>query len=144
MGALLAGETAIATAKAAGAASDVVKGSAYLGPGAIAVGAAAFAALMGYLAYSGVSSAMSGGEDASSGIETGGGGGASTEIPSTGMNTTPTAPAPSTASTSTSYTPSGTNVSSGDGKGMGDVYIDGSKVGQIIFKNANQQQLNVV
>ena len=50
----------------------------------------------------------------------------------------------STTNTSTTYTPSGTNITSGNGKSTGDVYIDGAKIGQIIFKNANQQQLNVV
>jgi len=88
---------------------------------------------------------MSGGGE-SSGIESAGGGGgsASAEMPSTGMNTAPSTSASSTASSSTSYTPSGTNVTSGNGKSTGDVYIDGAKIGQIIFKNANQQQLNVV
>ena len=57
----LAGETSIAAAKAGGAAASVTAGSAYLGPGALAVGAAAFAALMGYIGYSTTMGAMGGG-----------------------------------------------------------------------------------
>jgi len=151
MASRLAGETAIATTKAAGAASSVTAGSAYLGPGAIAVGAAAFATLMGYLAYNSSMSGMDSlGAPGDTGASGAGGGGettampsSTTSIPSTGMSAAST-PASSTASSSTSYTPSGTNVTSGNGKSTGDVYIDGAKIGQIIFKNANQQQLNVV
>jgi archaellum component FlaC len=142
MAATLAGETAIAEARIVGAGASATAGAGYLGPGALAVGAAVIAGLLGYLA---VSSAMGSG-GASSGIETGGGsgGGASAEMPSTGMSTTPAISTPTTTSNPTSYSASGTNVTSGNGKSVGDVYIDGSKIGQIIFKNANQQQLNMV
>ena len=142
MAATLAGETAIAEARIVGAGASATAGAGYLGPGALAVGAAVIAGLLGYLA---VSSAMGGG-GASSGIETGGGsgGGGSAEMPSTGMSTTPAISTPTTTSSPASYSASGTNVTSGNGKSVGDVYIDGSKIGQIIFKNANQQQLNMV
>jgi len=142
MAATLAGETAIAEAKIIGAGAGAASGAWYLGPGALAVGAAVIAGLMGYLGTMSAMGGESGGptEGASAG---GGGGGGMPSMPDTGMSATP-APAPSTASSSTSYTPSGTNVTSGNGKSTGDVYIDGAKIGQIIFKNANQQQLNVV
>lgn len=142
MAATLAGETAIAEARIVGAGASATAGAGYLGPGALAVGAAVIAGLLGYLA---VSSAMGSG-GASSGIETGGGsgGGASAEMPSTGMSTTPAISTPTTTNSPASYSASGTNVTSGNGKSVGDVYIDGSKIGQIIFKNANQQQLNMV
>ena len=94
-------------------------------------------------AYLGSMSAMGGG-GASEGPTLGatGGGGGAPAIPDTGMSMP--AVSNSSASTATTYTPTGTNVTSGNSKSIGDVYIDGSKIGQIIFKNANQQQLNVV
>ena len=145
MAALLAGETAIAEAKIVGAGAGAASGAWYLGPGALAVGAAVIAGLMGYLA---VSSAMGGGGGSSEGTEVtmpAPGGGGSPSMPATGMSSMSTStPSPSSASTSTSYTASGTNVNSGNSKSTGDVYLDGNKVGQIIFKNANQLQLNQV
>ena len=142
MAAVLAGETAIAEAKIVGAGASATAGAGYLGPGALAVGAAVIAGLLGYLA---VSSAMGGGggSEEAPAPSAGGGGGSMTSVPDTGISAT-SAPTPSTATSSTAYAPSGTNVTSGNGKSVGDVYIDGAKIGQIIFKNANQQQLNVV
>ena len=139
MAATLAGETAIAEARIVGAGASATAGAGYLGPGALAVGAAVIAGLLGYLT---VSSAMGGGGESSTftAPKVGDGGGMTT-VPDTGMSATPVS---STTNTSTTYTPSGTNITSGNGKSTGDVYIDGAKVGQIIFKNANQQQLNVV
>lgn len=139
VGAVLAGETAIAGAKSVQAGADIARGSWYLGPGAIAVGAAAIATLLGYLTYSTISSATGGGTTPNAPPA----GGGSTAIPDTGMSTVPTV-TPSTSTNSATYSATGTNVTSRDGKSVGDVYLDGSKVGQIIFKTANQQQLNMV
>lgn len=145
MGAVLAGKATEAEMSAMIAASNTTAMSAYLGPGALAVGAAVFAGLMGLIAGSAAMSAMGGGgggEGTAAQIPAPSGGGM-TSMPDTGMSATAAPPAP-TSTASTSYTPSGTNVTSGNGKSTGDVYIDGAKVGQIVFKNANQQQLNVV
>lgn len=140
MAAVLAGETAIAQTRIVGAGASATAGSGYLGPAALAVGAAVIAGLMGYLAYSGTMSAMEGGVGAGEQSVAAG-----SETPSTGMGAMASPPPPPQPSSSeVSPNVSGTNVSSGNGRNVGDVYLDSSKVGQIIFKNANQLQLNQV
>lgn len=140
LSATLAGETAIAEAKIVQAGAAGASGAWYMGPGALAVGAAIIAGLSAYLM---TSSAVGAGGGGGGSVETQGGGMPSAEMPSTGMSATPIAPTPSSANSSTSYSASGTNITSDNGRSTGDVYIDGSKVGQIVFKNANQQQLNI-
>ena len=142
MAAVLAGETAIAEAKIVGAGAGASAGSWYMGIGALAVGAAVIAGLSAYLM---TSSAIGGG----------GGGGYGESIspasnpsftapstPTTGMTAT-AVPPPVTETQSTANNSGLTNVTAANGKSAGDVYLDGSKVGQIIFKNANQQHLNL-
>ena len=126
-------EGTVLALKTGQAVAGSIAGAWYLGLGAIAVGAAVAA----YLGSAMGGSSGDSGLKAASGFE-------SMSMPDTGMNTAPATSAASTANTSTSYTPSGTNVTSGNGRSAGDVYLDGAKVGQIIFKNANEQQLNVV
>lgn len=127
-------EGTLLTLKTGQAVAGGIAGAWYLGAGAIAVGAA-------IAAYLGSMSAMGGSDNS---ISPAGGGGGMTSMPDTGMGAAAAPPpAPATAvSTATSYNTSGTNVTSGNNNSAGDVYLDGAKVGQIIFKNANQLQLN--
>ena len=128
--AIITKEGTVLALKTGQAVAGGIAGSWYLGLGAIAVGAA-------IAAYLGSMSAMGG---------AGGNEPMSTTPPDTGMGAmaSPPPPPPSMVSSETSSNVSGTNVSSGNNRSVGDVYIDSTKIGQILFKNANQLQLNQV
>lgn len=137
MSATLAGETAIAEARIVGAGAAGATGAWYMGPGALAVGAAIIAGLSGYL----LTSSLTGGDSGGSLPPEVGGGGGFTSVPATGMSSTPSY-TPTSTDSATAPSVSGTNVTSANSNSVGDVYLDSAKVGQIIFKNANQQHLN--